>query len=68
MTKHKTITLSSKYAVRDSKKSKFIKEQEANRLLNSLGIKAPLNKIIPLIGPSLLLLAGENFMPGMHSR
>ena len=30
------------------KKSKFIKEQEASGLLNSLGIKTPLNKI-PLL-------------------
>ena len=29
----------SKCAVSDSKKSRFIKEQEANRLLSSLGIK-----------------------------
>ena len=28
-----------KYAVFDSKKSKFVKEQEATRLLSSLGIK-----------------------------
>ena len=34
----------SKCAVRDSKKSKFIKELEASGLLSSLGIKAPLRK------------------------
>ena len=34
----------------DSKKSKFIKEQKASRLLSSLGIKVPLSKI-PLLGP-----------------
>ena len=33
----------------DSEKSKFIKEQETSGLLSSLGIKAPLSKII-LIG------------------
>ena len=38
--------LLSKYVVRDSKKSKFIKEPEASTLLSSLGIKKPLNKII----------------------
>ena len=38
--------------VYDSKKSKFIKEQEASGLLSSLGIKTPLNKI-PLLGPLL---------------
>ena len=36
----------------DSKKSNFIKDQEASRLLSSLGIKAPLSKI-PLVGPFL---------------
>ena len=34
------------------KKSKFIKHQEASRLLSSLGIKAFLNKI-PILGPLL---------------
>ena len=33
----------------DNKKSKFIKEQEANGLLSNLGIKTPLSKI-PLLG------------------
>ena len=41
--------LLSKCAVCDSKKSKFIKEQEASGLINSLGIKTPLIKI-PLVG------------------
>ena len=36
----------------NSKKSKFIKEQEASGLLSSLGIKTPLNKI-SLLGPLL---------------
>ena len=44
----KTILLS-KCAICDSKKSKFIKKQEANGLLSSLGIKTPLSKI-PLLG------------------
>ena len=35
--------LLSKCVVCDSKKSKFIKEQEASGLLSSLGIKVPLN-------------------------
>ena len=34
----------------DSKKSKFIKEQEASGFLSSLGIQTPLNKI-SLLGP-----------------
>ena len=42
----------SKHAVCDSKKLKFIKQQEGSGLLSSLGIKAPLNKI-PLVGPLL---------------
>ena len=40
--------LSSKCAVCGSKKSKFLKEQEAKRLLNSLGLKAPLSKVLLL--------------------
>ena len=47
----KTIILS-KCAVCDSKKSKFIKEQQAKGLLSNLGIKTPLNKI-PLLGDIL---------------
>ena len=43
----KTIILS-KCAVCDSKKSKFIKEQQAIGSLSNLGIKTPLNKI-PLL-------------------
>ena len=43
--KNGRIMLLSKCAVCDSKKSKFIKEQEASRLISSLGIKTPLNKI-----------------------
>ena len=36
----------------DSKKMKFIKEQEASGLLSSLGIKTPLNKLPLLCPPS----------------
>ena len=39
------------------KKSKFIKKQEANGLLSSLGIKIPLSKI-PLVGN---VLFGKQF-------
>ena len=35
----------SKCAIRDSKKSRFIKNQEAKGLLSSLGIKTPLSKV-----------------------
>ena len=44
--------LLSKCAMCDSKKSKFIKEQEASGLLSSLGIKTPLSNI-SLLGPLL---------------
>ena len=44
------IMLLTKCAVCDSKKSKFIKEQEASGLLISLGIKTPLSKI-SLVSP-----------------
>ena len=37
-----------KCAICGSKKSKFIKDQQANGLLSSLGIRTPLNKI-PLL-------------------
>ena len=50
--KNGKIMLLSQYAVCDSEKWKFIKEQEANGLLSSLGIKTPLSEI-PLIGPLL---------------
>ena len=42
-----------KCVVCDTKKLKFIKEQQASGLLNSLGTKTTLSKI-PLVGPSLL--------------
>ena len=41
-----------KCAICDSKKSKFIKKQEASGILSNLGLKAPLNKI-PLLGDIL---------------
>ena len=47
----KTMILS-KCAVCNSKKSKFIKQQEAKGLLSKLGIKTPLNKI-PILGDIL---------------
>ena len=59
-----------------SKKSKFIKKQEAKGLLSNLGIRAPscfvlsattlnykMNGII-----NKFLLAGDKFMPEMHLR
>ena len=47
--KNGRIMLLLKCAVWDSKKSKFIKEQEATALLISLGITTPFNKIL-LVG------------------
>ena len=44
----KTMILS-KCGICNSKKSKFIKKQEAKGLLSKLGIKTPLSKI-PLLG------------------
>ena len=44
--------ISSNCAVYGSKKSKFLKEQEASVLLSSLGIRTPLSQI-PLLGPLL---------------
>ena len=52
MTKNGKIMFLSKCAVWDSKKLKFIKEQEASELLGSLGIETPLREI-PLVGPLL---------------
>ena len=59
-----------------SKKSKFIKDQQAKGLLSNLSIRTPLNKI-PLNSIVLIkykmnniinkfLLAGDKFMPEMH--
>ena len=42
----------SKWAICGSKKSKFIKNQEAKGILSSLGIKTSLSKI-PLLGDVL---------------
>ena len=50
-TNGKTMILST-CAICGSKKSKFIKEQEANRLLSNLGLRTPLNEI-PVLGDIL---------------
>ena len=42
----------SKCTICGSKKSKFIKEQEAKGLLSNLGLRTPLNKI-PVLGDIL---------------
>ena len=45
--------LLSKCVVCASKRSNFIKQQEASGSLGSLGIKTPLSIKIPLLGPLL---------------
>ena len=45
--------LLSKWAVCNSKKSKFFKQQETSGVLSSLGKKTPLSKI-PLVGSPLV--------------
>ena len=47
----KAMTLS-KCAICGSKKSRFIKNQEAKGLLSNLGIRTPLNKV-PILGDIL---------------
>ena len=47
----KTMLLS-KCAICDSKKSRFIKNQEAKGLLSNLGVRAPLSKV-PILGDIL---------------
>ena len=50
-TNGKSMILSTR-AICGSKKSKFIKEQEAKGLLSNLGLRTPLNKI-PVLGDIL---------------
>ena len=63
-TKNGRIMLLLTCAVCDSKKSRFIKEQEASGLLSSLGIKTALNKI-PLLGPFLVLRVFNKLIQGI---
>ena len=51
-TKNGRLALSSKCVVCGSKKSRFIKEQEASGILSSVGIRTPLSKI-PILGDVL---------------
>ena len=51
-TKNGRLMLSSKCTICGSKNSRFMKEQEAKRLLRSLGFRALLNKI-PLLSDIL---------------
>ena len=45
-------TILSKFAVCSSKKSRFIKNQEAKGLLSNLGVRTPLSKV-PVLGDIL---------------
>ena len=45
-------TILSKYAICGSKKSRFIKDQEAKGLLSNLGVRTPLSKV-PILGDIL---------------
>ena len=47
-TRNDKIMILSKCAICGSKKSKFIKEQQAKGLLSHLGFRTPLNKILVL--------------------
>ena len=51
-TKNGKAMILSKCAICGSKKSKFIKQQEAKGLLNKLGIKTPVSKL-PILGDIL---------------
>ena len=48
-TRNGKIMVVSKCAICGSKKTKFIKEQQAKGLLSNLGLRTPLNKI-PVLG------------------
>ena len=52
-TSNGTMMILSKCAICGSKKSKFIKKQEAKVLLSKLGINTPLSKV-PVLGDILL--------------
>ena len=81
-TKYGRIMLLSKCAMRDSKKSSLIKEQEANGLLSSLEIRTPLSSSSFVLRVESIkyvdtrfkmneivnkfLLAWDKFMPEMH--
>ena len=49
----------SKCAICDSKKSRFVKNQEGKGLLSNLGIRTPLSKV-PILGDILLWSVYKN--------
>ena len=52
-------TILSKCEICGSKKSRFIKNQEAKGLLSNLGVKTPLNKV-PILGDILFYMCMLN--------
>ena len=46
--KHNRSTIQSNCTICNSKKSRFVKEHQANGFLSNLGIKTPLNKVLLL--------------------
>ena len=77
-TKNIGLLMQSKCSVCGTKKSRFVKEQDAKGLLSNFGIKTPLSKI-PLLNVlfqvykmneiiNTSLLVGDKFMPEMDLR
>ena len=56
---NKRIMVLSKCAICRSKKSRFVKNQEAKGLLSNLGIKTPLSKV-PILGDILFSINRKN--------
>ena len=54
-------TILSKYAICGSKKSRFIKDQEAKGILSNLGVRTPSSKV-PILGDILLWMCMLNCM------
>ena len=54
-------TILSKYTICGSKKSRFIKDQEAKGILSNLGVRAPSSKV-PILGDILLWMCMLNCM------
>ena len=53
-----------KCAICDSKTSKFIRNQEAKRLLSNLGVRTPLSKV-PILGDILFWMCMLNYIKWM---
>ena len=77
--KQNRLMIQSNCATCDSKKSRFIKKQQAMGILSNLGIKTPLSKVIIKYFVLIyfkkmnniinkFLLAGDKFMPEKHLR